>query len=1541
MMRVVLTLLLAVMTTTTAWSHDLVSHIDFCKGAPGAVCLGGWVYDSFLKHWTLGQEIDAYAKVYTVPNEADENYDPARDGEIEFVERPDVNAAFNLAGKHGFRMKINVPTFVFDDEQVTERTFYVKIYAVANSGNGDEHVLLNSPYTAVTVRKNVGDGVYSPYRINDAGDWDAFADAIADADLSPFYASGSYELAKDENEGDGFDESYDSTIPVTKMFGTSTCPFTGHFEGNGQTLKVALSGSMHVAPFAFCHDATIQNLTVGGTINASQYAGGIVGHGGSGTLTLLNCICEATISGFSNYAGGLLGWCDDLTLNLQNSLFKGSFAPGNGGKYHPIALKNDLATATAPAAVDVYYVSSAAPSEGLGEHRIIGAEGFPVSETNEADVWDEEVTGTDEETYYAAHFTGKRLPYSYGFENDDLEAEGWTLVNGIHNSDKSIITHKSGVEGRNDFSFFFRDWEAYLISDELDCRYSGLTMSFYCFYGQSEGTLQVGYSTTTKDIDAFTWGPEIVLYENPNYIRHERSLPRGTRYVAVRCKGRYVNCKVDAFNFTSCDTPSPASITEGDVTDQYATLTWEAPDAPKAITGYSFQYKKTSESNWSTEQTTTTLTADLYDLTPDTEYDFRVRTRYADDLSPYLSMNFRTAKALPYNCGFENGMDGWTTANLYERSGIDNTEAKYNGENGFRFYSTDYAPQYLISPRLPGINEMTLSFYYMERRPSAGFWESFQVGYSTTTNDISAFIWDNGTVAIDEPWTLFEKTLPKGTKYVAVAFTNSYSAGLFLDDFCVQAHSNYEKPTDLAFTALATNEATASWTAPAGATGYAYQYKKEAEDGWSAEATVNNPSVTLSSLQMNTGYDFRVKAQYAGGNSSNYVAGRFMTEGEKVTLPYTEGFENGMGAWRMVNGYILSGINSKDTEQIYDGNCSFRFFQKNFSKDWQFLISPEIDTDKNIKVSFYYRGYLESSYFEVWYSTTTKDLANFKRIAYFTAHDDWRRGDCVLPTGTKYVAIAWSNEFLLYLDDFTFEEAILPNRPSNLAATGITAKSADVSWTGNADTYNVRWRQKPLFFEDFENGLGQWKVVRNGEGTAFSDWQQHNLAKDTENWAKAYSGTYVAASVSYYYSETDIDFHDPWALDVDNWLISPLVTLDGLLKFWVHDSGNSTEHYDVLVSTTTNDISAFTKIGSGVSYRNWTEVAFDLSSYQGAQGYVAIRHQSFGNPFIAIDDVGIYKDENWTNGVSNLNTGRLTGLQPETEYVFQVEGVYYNALTGWSDAAYFTTTDVIPLADNADNTQAIADLTDNQTHKVMLQGRTLHKDGKWNTLCLPFSMTAEQVTAQLAPTALMTLSSSSYADGTLTLAFAEATAIEAGKPYIIRWDSGDDVANPVFSSVTMSSAEASVVTDYADFIGTSSPATIYQEGEQCKLYLDDSNTLHFPTGEASQVNACRAYFVLKNDNMVGAVDGDPAISLADVTALTNIILGNDEGTTPRYNHAAADINLDNSISIADVTELISILLGKPVACPVRSIATEVGISLEAENIDNGKKMPRK
>ncbi len=65
-----------------------------------------------------------------------------------------------------------------------------------------------------------------------------------------------------------------------------------------------------------------------------------------------------------------------------------------------------------------------------------------------------------------------------------------------------------------------------------------------------------------------------------------------------------------------------------------------------------------------------------------------------------------------------------------------------------------------------------------------------------------------------------------------------------------------------------------------------------------------------------------------------------------------------------------------------------------------------------------------------------------------------------------------------------------------------------------------------------------------------------------------------------------------------------------------------------------------------------------------------------------------------------------------------------------------------------------------------------------------------------------------------------------------------------------------------------------------------------------------------SDVLLGDVNKDNDITIADVTALVNIILGKDNGPEPLYNHDAADVNGDGDITIADVTALVNIILGK-------------------------------
>ena len=191
------------------------------------------------------------------------------------------------------------------------------------------------------------------------------------------------------------------------------------------------------------------------------------------------------------------------------------------------------------------------------------------------------------------------------------------------------------------------------------------------------------------------------------------------------------------------------------------------------------------------------------------------------------------------------------------------------------------------------------------------------------------------------------------------------------------------------------------------------------------------------------------------------------------------------------------------------------------------------------------------------------------------------------------------------------------------------------------------------------------------------------------------------------------------------------------------------------------------------------------------------------------------------------------------------------------------------LADNRDNTALIAAYADPANHiasggtapsftsgiDVTLQGRTLWKDGAWNTLCLPFSMTAEQIAASdLAGADIRTLDNTSFANGTLTLNFTPATgegavtSIAAGKPYIIKWASGNNLVNPTFTGVTIGNTMANVETGCVNFIGTYSPIN-FTEDDNTKLFLgvqqqhiicvspsgNDGKSLQIQGGNGSQI----------------------------------------------------------------------------------------------------------
>lgn len=162
---------------------------------------------------------------------------------------------------------------------------------------------------------------------------------------------------------------------------------------------------------------------------------------------------------------------------------------------------------------------------------------------------------------------------------------------------------------------------------------------------------------------------------------------------------------------------------------------------------------------------------------------------------------------------------------------------------------------------------------------------------------------------------------------------------------------------------------------------------------------------------------------------------------------------------------------------------------------------------------------------------------------------------------------------------------------------------------------------------------------------------------------------------------------------------------------------------------------------------------------------------------------------------------------------------------------------------------------------LTLADRTLFKNTKWNTLCLPFSLTYEQRQAScLKDATLTTLQSNSFDEGTggLTLHFTEGeTTIAANTAYLIKWEEGTNITNPSFENVTIVSPTATTDGGWVSFVGTLSPVTFTAENRSV-LYLAGDNMLYYPNGEMT-IGACRAYFKLKG---LTAGDNDESLTVS-------------------------------------------------------------------------------
>ena len=234
---------------------------------------------------------------------------------------------------------------------------------------------------------------------------------------------------------------------------------------------------------------------------------------------------------------------------------------------------------------------------------------------------------------------------------------------------------------------------------------------------------------------------------------------------------------------------------------------------------------------------------------------------------------------------------------------------------------------------------------------------------------------------------------------------------------------------------------------------------------------------------------------------------------------------------------------------------------------------------------------------------------------------------------------------------------------------------------------------------------------------------------------------------------------------------------------------------------------------------------------------------------------------------------------------------------------------VLELPDGQDNS-ATVEAWDGVTTNVQLTGRKLWKDGKWNTICLPFLLGASEIITNLGYPEILCLETlwsynangdPYYGDptdpeaaaypyktgfdettGTLRLYFDNSDAIYSGTPYLIKWGNDPDhpyIESPTFTGVTIDTSSDDALVNKTvtsedgtvSFVGTYDSRT-FDATDQSILFMGADNTLYYPANGA-YINACRAYFQLTDGNanvksfVLNFGDDD------DVTAIAEMVNG--------------------------------------------------------------------
>jgi len=409
-----------------------------------------------------------------------------------------------------------------------------------------------------------------------------------------------------------------------------------------------------------------------------------------------------------------------------------------------------------------------------------------------------------------------------------------------------------------------------------------------------------------------------------------------------------------SFTTLAVTAPTAPQVTNAGTTT--ADFSW---NAAAGVSGYQYVAALSGqEPDWNTAQNTTSTSVQLTNLLAGNTYVAYVRSYYSNNncySAVVASSAFDTqceAKTIDADHSFTETFDAfhcWTMVDQAASTG-------WYENNKFRFFY-GYANQYLISPEFDTDDtQVTVEFEYYVYSGT----ETFHVGYSTESKDLSAFTWSDEIAATNTSVLKYSDNLPAGVKYIAIKYTSYDKYYLYIDNFTV---SEYVAPACAAPASVSVVE---NSTTPEGATftweGDAdfFQYicvaggTAEGDIDWTASTKVAKAAtnqVVLSGKAAGT-YDFYVRSWCSDSEQSDALKKSFTT----ATVPAPT-----IGTITATNNSANASWTAP-TDISYTVQYQWSINGTDWSEPTSALSAAITSLEQNTSYTFYVRSYYDASH---------------------------------------------------------------------------------------------------------------------------------------------------------------------------------------------------------------------------------------------------------------------------------------------------------------------------------------------------------------------------------------------------------------------------------------------------------------------------------------------------------------------------------------------------------------------------------------------------